>query len=77
MAIFKCHSEFYSLRKLLSQNLKERSELEDVWGKNVPGKGNSQGYGRSMPGMSARKVVWPEGSEHGGRLSQEFRPVEK
>lgn len=77
MTIFKCQSGFYSLRKLLSQNLKERSELEDVLGKNVPGNGKSQGYGRSMLGISARNVVWLEGSEQGGRPSQGFRPVEK
>lgn len=42
VAILKDESGFYALRKYLSQNSKEMSELEDVGGKNVASKRNSQ-----------------------------------
>lgn len=44
VAIFKDKSGFYSLGK---QDLKEMSDLEDVWEKNVPGKGTARAEARA------------------------------
>lgn len=60
MAIFKDKSGFYSLGK---QDLKEMSDWEDVWGKNVPGKGTARAEARAA--LAYQQEKWCGWSELG------------